>query len=173
MLHWLRSGENPHGSCVSAVGQFIWSWPKSTCPCEFRPSSDRRGRGEGELRQPLGPGGWELLLLLAGSRMTCRQDPGHVHPFTIVIQTQERELHAHWCKRGQPEHLGPAEGPLLRGTVGLRPLYCFIDHTKAFDCVDHNKPWMLLKEMGHQTPWPASWEACVQVRKRQLEPDME
>ena len=26
--------------------------------------------------------------------------------------------------------------------------FCFIDYTKAFDCVDHNKLWKLLKEMG-------------------------
>ena len=25
---------------------------------------------------------------------------------------------------------------------------CFIDHAKAFDCVDHNKLWKILKEMG-------------------------
>ena len=25
---------------------------------------------------------------------------------------------------------------------------CFIDHTKAFDCVDHNKLWKILKEIG-------------------------
>ena len=25
---------------------------------------------------------------------------------------------------------------------------CFIDHTKAFDCVDHDKLWKILKEMG-------------------------
>ena len=25
---------------------------------------------------------------------------------------------------------------------------CFIDYTKAFDCVDHNKIWKTLKEMG-------------------------
>ena len=25
--------------------------------------------------------------------------------------------------------------------------FCFIDHTKAFDCVDHNKLWNILKEM--------------------------
>ena len=24
---------------------------------------------------------------------------------------------------------------------------CFIDYTKAFDCVDHNKLWKILKEM--------------------------
>ena len=49
----------------------------------------------------------------------------------------------------------------------------FIDYGKAFDCVDHNKLWKILKEMGYQTTWPASWETCMQVRKQQLELDME
>ena len=26
--------------------------------------------------------------------------------------------------------------------------FCFLDYTKAFDCVDHNKLWKILKEMG-------------------------
>ena len=26
--------------------------------------------------------------------------------------------------------------------------FCFIDYVKAFDCVDHNKLWQILKEMG-------------------------
>ena len=26
--------------------------------------------------------------------------------------------------------------------------FCFIDYAKAFDCVDHHKPWKILKEMG-------------------------
>ena len=47
--------------------------------------------------------------------------------------------------------------------------FCFIDYAKAFDCVDHNKLWKILKEMGI----PASWEICMQVRKQQLELDME
>ena len=29
--------------------------------------------------------------------------------------------------------------------------FYFIDYTKAFDCVDHNKLWKILKEMGIQT----------------------
>ena len=48
--------------------------------------------------------------------------------------------------------------------------FCFIDYDKAFDCVDHNKLWKILKEMG--IPGPASWETCMQVRKQQLELDM-
>ena len=51
--------------------------------------------------------------------------------------------------------------------------FCFIDYTKAFDCVDHNKLWKILKEIGYQTIWPASWEICVQIKKQQLELDTE
>ena len=29
--------------------------------------------------------------------------------------------------------------------------FCFIDYAKAFDCVDHNKLWKILKEMGTQS----------------------
>ena len=29
--------------------------------------------------------------------------------------------------------------------------FCFIDYAKAFDCVDHNKMWKILKEMEYQT----------------------
>ena len=39
--------------------------------------------------------------------------------------------------------------------------FCFIDSLKDFDCVDHNKLWEILKEMGI----PVSWETCMQVEK--------
>ena len=51
--------------------------------------------------------------------------------------------------------------------------FCFIDYAKAFDYVDHNELWEILKEMGVQTTLPASWEICMQVKKQQLELDME
>ena len=51
--------------------------------------------------------------------------------------------------------------------------FCFIDYAKAFDCVDHNKLWKILKEMGIPGTWPASWETYMQVRRQQLELDME
>ena len=51
--------------------------------------------------------------------------------------------------------------------------FCFIDYTKAFDCVDHYKLWKILKEMEIPDHLPASWETYMQVRKQQLELDME
>ena len=44
--------------------------------------------------------------------------------------------------------------------------FCFVDYAKAFDCVDHNKLGKILKVMGYQTTWPASWETYMQVRKQ-------
>ena len=51
--------------------------------------------------------------------------------------------------------------------------FYFIDYAKAFDCVDHNKPWKLWKRQEYQTIWLAFWETCMQVRKWQVELDME
>ena len=50
--------------------------------------------------------------------------------------------------------------------------FCFIDYAKAFDCVDHNKLWKILKE-EYKTTWPASWETCMHVRKQEFKLDME
>ena len=51
--------------------------------------------------------------------------------------------------------------------------FCFTDYAKAFDCVDHNKLWKILKEMG--IPDHLTWllETCMQVRKQQLKLNME
>ena len=50
---------------------------------------------------------------------------------------------------------------------------CFNDYAKAFDCVDHNKLWKTLKEMGIPDHLTCSWEICMQVRKQELELDLE
>ena len=50
--------------------------------------------------------------------------------------------------------------------------FCFINYTKAFDCVDHNKLWKILKEMvitDHLTCLLRN----LLVKKQQLELDME
>ena len=49
---------------------------------------------------------------------------------------------------------------------------CFIDYTKAFDSVDHNKLWKCLKRWEYPTTWSASLEISMQVKKQQLEPYM-
>ena len=51
--------------------------------------------------------------------------------------------------------------------------FCFIDYAKAFDSVDHNKLWKILKEIGIPDHLTCLWETCMQVRKQQLELNME
>ena len=51
--------------------------------------------------------------------------------------------------------------------------FCFFDYAKTFDCVDHNNCGKFLKRCKYQTTLLASWEICMQVRKQQLELDME
>ena len=51
--------------------------------------------------------------------------------------------------------------------------FCFIDYAKAFDCVDHNKLWKILQDMGIPDHLTCLLRHCMQVRKQQLELDME
>ena len=50
--------------------------------------------------------------------------------------------------------------------------FCFIDYAKAFVWITINcgKFW---RRWEYQTTWPASWETCMQVRRQQLELDVE
>ena len=51
--------------------------------------------------------------------------------------------------------------------------FCFIDYAKAFDCVITTNCGKFWKRWEYQATWPASWETYMQVRKQQLELDME
>ena len=51
--------------------------------------------------------------------------------------------------------------------------FCFVDYVKAVDCMDQNKLLKIWKRWEYQTTWSASWEIWMQVRKQQLELDME
>ena len=51
--------------------------------------------------------------------------------------------------------------------------FCFIDYAKAFDCVDHNKLWKILQEMGIPDHLNCLLRNRMQVRKQQLELDVE
>ena len=92
-------------------------------------------------------------------------------------------MHEPWTSRSklilekaeEPEiKLPTSAGSLKKQDSSRKNIYfCFIYYAKAFDCVDHNKQWKILKDMDIPDHWPASWETCMQVRKQQLELDME
>ena len=53
-------------------------------------------------------------------------------------------------KAEEPEiKLSTSIGPSKKAREFQKNIYfCFIDYTKAFDCMDHNKLWKILKQMG-------------------------
>ena len=51
--------------------------------------------------------------------------------------------------------------------------FCFIDYTKDFDCVYHNKLWKILKEVGIPDHLTCLLRNLYAVKKQQLELDME
>ena len=51
--------------------------------------------------------------------------------------------------RGTRNQIGNIHWIIKRAREFQKIIYfCFIDYAKAFDCVDHNKLWKILKEMG-------------------------
>ena len=51
-------------------------------------------------------------------------------------------------KAEEPEIKLPTSIGIQKKQESSRKIFCFIDYAKAFDCVDHNKWWTILKEMG-------------------------
>ena len=51
--------------------------------------------------------------------------------------------------RGTRDQIANIHWIIKKATQFQKHIYfCFIDYAKAFDCVDHNKLWKILKEMG-------------------------
>ena len=54
-----------------------------------------------------------------------------------------------WKGRGTRDQIANIHWIMEKGREFQKNMYfCFIDYAKAFDCVDHNKLWKILKEMG-------------------------
>ena len=54
--------------------------------------------------------------------------------------------------RGTSDHIANIHWIIEKAREFQKNIYlCFIDYTKAFGCVDHNKLWKILKEIGRNT----------------------
>ena len=54
-----------------------------------------------------------------------------------------------WKGRGTRDQIASIHWIIQKAKEFQKNIYfCFIDYAKAFDCVDHNKLWKALKEMG-------------------------
>ena len=75
--------------------------------------------------------------------------------------------------RGTRDHIANIHWIIEKQREFQKNIYfCFIDYAKGFMWITTNfgKFW---KRWEYQTTWPAFWEICMQVRKQQLELDME
>ena len=76
--------------------------------------------------------------------------------------------------RGNRDHIANILWIIEKAREFQKNIYfCFIDYAKDFDCVDHNKLWKILQEMGITDHLTCLWEICMHVKKWHLELDME
>ena len=76
--------------------------------------------------------------------------------------------------RGTRDQIANTHWIIKKGREFQKNIYfCFIDYAKAFDCVEHNKLWKILKEMGIPDHLTCLLRNCIQVKKQQLELDIE
>ena len=66
----------------------------------------------------------------------------YVNPELPNVQAQFRR------GRGTRDQIANIHWIMEKARESHKNIYCFIDYTKAFDCMDHNKLWKILKEMG-------------------------
>ena len=78
-------------------------------------------------------------------------------------------------KAEEPEIKMPISiGSLKKARKYQKNIYfCFIDYAKTLDCVDHNKLWKILQEVGILDHLTHLLRNLWQVKKKQLEWDME
>ena len=51
-------------------------------------------------------------------------------------------------KAEEPDQIANILWIIKKQKSSRKTCFCFIDYAKAFDCVDHNQLWTILKEMG-------------------------
>ena len=130
---------------------------------------------------------WDAAILLQGiyRQLGKIYIPNDIHASKVMLKIFQARLSNIWTvnflmfklvleKAEEPEiKLPTSAGSWKKQESSRKNIYfCFIDYAKAFDFVDHKKLWKILKRWEYQITWPASWETCMQVRKQQLELDM-
>ena len=76
--------------------------------------------------------------------------------------------------RGTRDQMPPSIGSSKKQESSRKNIYfCFIDYAKALTVWITINCGKFFKRWAYQITWPASWETCMQVRKQQLELDME
>ena len=75
--------------------------------------------------------------------------------------------------RGTRDQIANIQWIIKKAREFQKTIYlCVIDYLKAFVWITTNYG-KFFKRWEYQTTWPASWGICIQVKKQQLELDME
>ena len=93
----------------------------------------------------------------------------------MVVNKELSGIHAGFRKgKGTRDHTADICWIIEKARESQKNIYfCFTDYVKVLDCVDHTNCGKFLKRWEYQTTWSASWETYMQVRKQQVELDME
>ena len=75
--------------------------------------------------------------------------------------------------RGTRDQIVNIHWIIEKGEFQKNIYFCFIDYTKTFDCMITTDCGKFFKRWEYLTTLPASWEICMQVKKQQLELNME
>ena len=75
------------------------------------------------------------------------------HHHTSLVPSEFTDVQASLRKgRGTRDKIANIRWIMEKARGFQKSIYfCFIDYTKAFDCVDHNKLWKILKKWEYQT----------------------
>ena len=89
-------------------------------------------------------------LLQDCTHLTCSQSDAQNSPSQASTVCELPDVQARFRKgRGTRDQIANIHWIIVKAREFLKNIYfCFIDSTKAFDCVDHNKQWKILQEMG-------------------------
>ena len=109
---------------------------------------------------------WERSVLISIPKEGNAKECSNYHTIALILHasnaqnspSQASAMHELWLPdvqagfrkgRGTRDQIANIRWIMQKAREFQKNIYfCFIDYAKAFDCVDHNKLWKILKEMG-------------------------
>ena len=199
-LHYIRSSNFFSPATYSKIGVTAWDRQAVSIQHTLPPSPDCEGQWSAcsihhsprasELRSKVRcklENTFQYLLTLLSTRLRSLQN----HSSELVDQNKQPQHHGlrNWKGRFLKGGMRWLKGKILlilswdpneihwiieKARKFQKNIYfCFINYAKAFECVDHHKLWKILKEMGIPDHLACLLRNLYQVRKQQLELDME
>ena len=126
---------------LHSICQQIWKtqkWPQDWKRSVFIPMPKKRN--------PKERSNYRTIALISHSSKVMLKilQPGFCNMWTMNFQMFKLVLE----KAEEPEIKLSTFAGSSKKQESFRNYFCFIHHAKAFDCVDHNKLWKILKDMG-------------------------